>query len=349
MGELRNIKQQDAETKVGFYEAFEDYHQCWYAVALAKDIKRGKAASVPFCDTNIAVYRGEDNVVRAVSSRCKHLGANVGLGYVSGNNIVCPFHLWEYGDKGACVKLPSGATPPKAAKLFQFPCVEKWGLIWVFLGEEPLYDFPGLLKDYDETRTIYRAFAMPFAVPCTIPHWLFASNLFDFNHFKHVHGLKNFDTAEVCIEDYSIGWKTAQKLDHPTLGAGAGTQMAKMYGVGSVVNHTVFPDWEFQQISALCALKEGMGYYKVIILELKDTSASAYEEAQRKLDTIQEFQIQIPNEDQPILNSIEFGTTLLTPEDSRLAQFLVYSKRYPKTTVRKLASDGDAASARLFV
>jgi phenylpropionate dioxygenase-like ring-hydroxylating dioxygenase large terminal subunit len=318
-----------------YYGKFEDYHQSWYAVSLAKNIKRGQAYSVPFCDTNIAVYRGEDDRVRAVSSRCPHLGADVGLGFVTGNDIVCPFHHWQFDGTGTCVKLPSGRTPPKAAKLFEFPCREEWGLIWVFLGEEPLYDFPPLLKAYDPARTIYRAFRVPFEVPCTIPHWFFASNLFDFNHFRYVHGIKDFD-AEVYVDGYTIGWKTPQKLEHPSLGTSA-TQLAKMYGVGSVVNHTAFDNWEFQQITALCALKEGMGYHKVIIMELQDTSAAAYDAAQREMDKIEAFQIQIPNEDQPILNSVEFGKVLITPEDKRLAQFLAYSNAYPKTTVRKLA------------
>ena len=318
-----------------FYDAFDDYHQCWYAVSLAKGIERGKAYSIPFCDTNIAVYRGEDDRVRALSSRCPHLGADVGLGFINGDNIVCPFHHWEYDGTGTCVKLPSGARPPKAAKLFEFPCREEWGLIWVFLGEKPLYDFPPLLKEYDPARTIYRAFEVPFDVPCAIPQWLFAANLFDFNHFRYVHGITDFD-SEVYVEEYSMGWKTPQRLNHSTLGK-PGTQMAKMYGIGSVVNRTVFEDHEFQQISALCALKKGMGYYKVIIMELQDTSATAYEAAQREMDRMEAFQIQIPNEDQPILNSIEFGKVLLTPEDTRLGQFLAYANRYPRTTVRELA------------
>lgn len=325
----------DNKTRAAYYGEFDEYHQSWYAVALARNIKQGQAYSVPFCDTNIAVYRGEDGGVRAVSSRCPHLGANVGLGFVRGNDIVCPFHHWQFDGQGTCVKLPSGARPPKAAKLFEFPCREEWGLIWVFLGEKPLYDFPPLLKEYDPSRTIYRTFEVPFQVPCDIPHWFFISNLFDFNHFRYVHGIKDFD-ADVYVEDYSMGWKTPQKLDHPTLGI-PGTQMAKLHGVGSVVNHTKFANWEFQQISALCALKKGMGYYKVIIMELEDTSAAAYEAAQREFDKIEAFQIQIPNEDQPILNSVVFGKALITPEDRRLAQFLAYSNTYPKTTVRKLA------------
>src|SRR3546814_18974792 len=95
-----------------------------------------------FCDSRIAVFRGEDGVVRAVSARCKHMGADVGLGQVVGNNVRCPYHHWEYNGQGSCVRIPSGDKIPTDTSLFSFHCEETQGLIWFFLGQAPTYPAP---------------------------------------------------------------------------------------------------------------------------------------------------------------------------------------------------------------
>ena len=36
-----------------------------------------------------------------------------------------------------------GDPPPPAARLFRFPTAERYGLIWAFNGEQPLFEIPG--------------------------------------------------------------------------------------------------------------------------------------------------------------------------------------------------------------
>src|SRR5665213_4069227 len=44
----------------------------WYPVEWAKNVKVGKVIETEFWHRSIAVYRGEDGVVRAIENRCAH-------------------------------------------------------------------------------------------------------------------------------------------------------------------------------------------------------------------------------------------------------------------------------------
>src|SRR3546814_6267365 len=86
MATVATLSAPASTTRRGIYEPFHEYHTCWYPVAVAEEIKAGEVRSIKFCDSRIAVFRGADGVVRAVSARCTHMGADVGLGQVVGNN-----------------------------------------------------------------------------------------------------------------------------------------------------------------------------------------------------------------------------------------------------------------------
>jgi len=56
----------------------------------------------------IAIVRGQDGELRAMSNNCRHRGTPLldeGFGHV-GRNIICPYHAWTYDDKGALKGAP---------------------------------------------------------------------------------------------------------------------------------------------------------------------------------------------------------------------------------------------------
>jgi phenylpropionate dioxygenase-like ring-hydroxylating dioxygenase large terminal subunit len=73
---------------------------------------------------------------------CRHLGATCPRGSVVGDEVRCEFHHWQYGGDGRCTRIPAGGAVPEQARLFSFPVAERWGLIWAFNGEQPLFDPP---------------------------------------------------------------------------------------------------------------------------------------------------------------------------------------------------------------
>src|SRR5690606_14919696 len=84
----------------------EGYHQCWYPVALSDDLPKGSLLGTEFCDDRIVIYRGDDGVARTTIPYCKHMGSDLSVGDVVGNELRCAFHHWHYGPDGSCTKIP---------------------------------------------------------------------------------------------------------------------------------------------------------------------------------------------------------------------------------------------------
>jgi vanillate O-demethylase monooxygenase subunit len=61
------------------------------------------------------------------------------LGRLSDNNIICPYHGLTFDTKGICVHVP-GQPSIKNISIKAYPVEERWGSIWVWMGEENLAD-----------------------------------------------------------------------------------------------------------------------------------------------------------------------------------------------------------------
>jgi phenylpropionate dioxygenase-like ring-hydroxylating dioxygenase large terminal subunit len=118
----------------------------WYAFARAKDIKRGKVVASTFQGEPIAIYRGTDGTVRAMSDRCLHRGIPLSLGEVKGCGLVCAYHGWSYDEAGRLTgvahELFGRALPD--ARVKTYPACERYGLVWIFPGDSTLAASVGL-------------------------------------------------------------------------------------------------------------------------------------------------------------------------------------------------------------
>lgn len=322
-------------TQRGIYEPFFEYHMCWYPVAVASEIGVGEVRSVNFCDGRIAVFRGEDGVVRAVSARCRHMGADIGLGAVVGNNVQCPYHHWEYNGEGACVRIPSGDKIPGGTTLFRFPCEESQGLVWVFLGKEPSYPVP-VVPHCEEGKVLSRSFELELEEPMLIEPWVFSMNTFDFAHFKAVH---HFDMKDVrtVFDDNHMYWESNIEVTDEGK-AFKGLMRLEAFGTASVISYMKKEGEAAKRHIAGLVPKgdEGLGIFFTIFAELENDSEDARKDAERRLDELERLHRILPLEDLEVLNSIEFGKIRLTEVDRELATYLRFVNKYPRTTMAKL-------------
>ncbi len=113
----------------------------WYAVEFSNEIDN-KPQLIQIFDHSLILYRTSDGQIQAMNNTCIHRGAALVNGWVDGDCIVCPYHGWQYQPDGTCVKIPSHLpemTIPKQAKMTTYPVQEKYGWIWLFLGDgDPL-------------------------------------------------------------------------------------------------------------------------------------------------------------------------------------------------------------------
>jgi phenylpropionate dioxygenase-like ring-hydroxylating dioxygenase large terminal subunit len=158
----------------------------WYWLLTTKDVKAGQARPAKFLNHELVVYRGDDGKVRILDAHCPHMGAHLCDGKVEGNSIRCPFHMWKFNDEGICEDIPVLKEPVKVEKLGNYKCDEKYGLIWIWYGEnESTVQVPVVpeLQGFE----LQSSLGVPFKKECH-PNVMMI-NAIDAHHFRSVHNL----------------------------------------------------------------------------------------------------------------------------------------------------------------
>lgn len=112
----------------------------WYAVGWADGLKIGEIMPARIWSSAIAIYRDELGQIHALEDACPHKGVALHQGKVTGCNLACAYHGWEFNQEGDCVNIP---YLPKTQKLPRaqarsYPIAEKYNLIWIFPGDRAL-------------------------------------------------------------------------------------------------------------------------------------------------------------------------------------------------------------------
>lgn len=68
----------------------------WYPVFWADQLKPEEVVSVRVWESSLALYRDANGDVNALADACPHKGVELHQGEVHGNNLVCPYHGWEF-------------------------------------------------------------------------------------------------------------------------------------------------------------------------------------------------------------------------------------------------------------
>jgi vanillate monooxygenase len=156
----------------------------WYCSALSNEVTSTPLARL-ICEKPIVLYRGESGKVVALEDRCAHRQAPLSLGRVQGDDIECAYHGFVFNCAGACVHVPHQDVVPKAATIVAYPAVERWGYIWLWLGEPAKADpnsVPHLPWTEDKKlRAVY------FRFDVAANFQLMADNLMDVSHTEFLH------------------------------------------------------------------------------------------------------------------------------------------------------------------
>lgn len=107
----------------------------WYWLMRSDEVKKGKAYPAKFLKTELVIFRGLDNQVKAFDAFCPHMGAHLCDGTVEENSIRCPFHFWKFGPDGKCVEIPAQKETTNIPGLNSHKVQEAYGLIWLWTGE----------------------------------------------------------------------------------------------------------------------------------------------------------------------------------------------------------------------
>ena len=295
----------------------------WNPIMLASEVEPGQIKGASFLGSRVIVYRGKDGAPIVQTAYCPHLGADLSGGDIFEGEVRCPYHHWQFAADGQCSRIPSIDTkPPRAARIHNYPAAEKWGLIWAFNGEEPLYDIPGFL-DVSDDEMIYRPYHHGYR---NVEAWLPTSNSFDFQHLTTVHNIKDVYAAGVEFGEFvaTIRQDTdARKVNSAVFG-GNWSSLHAMYGDGS------------ERFFMAGSSQTGRGLAdSFLVMGIRKTRAATMsaDELETLFTTQLKYLQQIYTEDDDILEKIRLrprGESALIGPDVHLAKFFDYLADYPK-------------------
>lgn len=168
------------------------YARGWHCLGLSCGFDDGKPHSLNAFGTRIVVFKGADQSLRALSAWCPHMGADLGIGHVEGNRVVCRFHGWAFGGEGACEHIPYSKTIPPKARVRSWPLQQRNGLLFIWNDEQ------GQLPPPEQDMPQLAEYGTPDWSGWSLSHWVInnncrelVDNLADLAHFGPVHGSSN--------------------------------------------------------------------------------------------------------------------------------------------------------------
>ena len=173
----------------------------WYAVARSQDLQPGVLMPVRLLETDLVLWRSEENQLCAWEDRCPHRSVRLSQGQIVNDTVICSYHGLVYNTEGRCIKAPAHPNyrPPKQACVRAYSVQEQYGLVFVCLGE-PQQPIPNFLE-WDDPN--YRRFS-------TGPHFCQSNgyraieNFLDVAHFSFVHYGILGDPDKPEVGDYEV-------------------------------------------------------------------------------------------------------------------------------------------------
>jgi phenylpropionate dioxygenase-like ring-hydroxylating dioxygenase large terminal subunit len=116
------------------------YDLQWYVIGKKSDFLKNRPKKIQVWNTNYVVWRNENNSYVALDDVCPHKGASLSAGKICDNNIVCPYHGYEFNEKGTLTNVPGICFKPSPVY-----DVKKYNIIekndWVYLNTYYVNEF----------------------------------------------------------------------------------------------------------------------------------------------------------------------------------------------------------------
>ena len=298
------------------------FTQSWYPICLSSAVTNRFVRGYDFLDGRVIAVRDEQGRAHVLSAYCPHMGADLSVGDMVDGEVRCVFHHWRYGADGRCRRTAIGDPAPASARLFEFPTIERYGLVWAFNGLEPTYELPTLpFPDEDLVFRIKPGGELP------VDPWVLCANTPDMQHIKTLHGISfSCDDPHDLVEwhDHAFFYEfTGQHTN--------GTPVWNRIGIiGTTLYYqlTNFGGQWFAFLAPFGLPRPGRSYVYLVVAARKDMGTRA--EVDAFLDQVVALEETVVGEDMLNMRTIHFRPGTLTRSDTTLARFFDWMRAYPR-------------------
>ena len=110
----------------------------WAPILLSSEIAEpdGPQVRVKIMGEKLLAFRDSAGEVGLIDEFCTHRGASLFFGRNEENGIRCAYHGLKFNRRGECVEVPSAPQLCERMKTKAYPCIERGGIVWAYLGPE---------------------------------------------------------------------------------------------------------------------------------------------------------------------------------------------------------------------
>lgn len=108
------------------------YARGWHCLGLADAFRDGKPHAVRAFGTKLVVFADRAGQLRVLNGYCPHMGGDLTMGTVKGDEVACPFHDWRWSGNGRCAGIPYARRVPPRARTKSWPVLEQNRQLFVY-------------------------------------------------------------------------------------------------------------------------------------------------------------------------------------------------------------------------
>jgi nitrite reductase/ring-hydroxylating ferredoxin subunit len=118
----------------------------WQPAALIEELPDQRPVrGVRLLGEDLVLFRGPEGQYSLIERHCPHRGSDLAFGRLEDGGLRCPFHGWLFDASGRCLEQPAepeGSRFHEKVRATAYPCVERHGIVFAWMGEGEPPAFP---------------------------------------------------------------------------------------------------------------------------------------------------------------------------------------------------------------
>lgn len=199
----------------------------WYVAAFSEEVTRTPRQRV-IMDEPIVLYRTMAGEAHAMWGLCAHRNFPLAEGQLVGDELQCTYHGYRFSATGACTRIPGQSAVPKAFRQRIYPCIERAGFVWLWMGDPSRPDpsrMPPLESVGGDQPGWVRVPNEVTAIPARWP--LMIDNLMDLSHIGFLHA-RTIDAPATGEQPPQIETESAFRVTRRLTGADSSNMPYRM-------------------------------------------------------------------------------------------------------------------------